>query len=63
LLCSELLYFEDAVCHERVIVSNLIDIMNCLNDDDLKEYIKKEIDKHQKQEKDLISLLEDNSNE
>jgi len=60
---KELLYFEDGISHERILVSNLIDIMNCLNDEDLKEYIKKEITKHQKLEKELINLLEDNTNE
>ena len=60
---KELLYYEDAVCHERVIVANLIDIMNCLNDDNLKEYIKKEITKHQRQEKDLVNLLKESINE
>ena len=60
---KELLYFEDAVCHERVIVSNLINIMNCLNDENLKEYVKKEITNHQKQEKELMKLLGENANE
>ncbi len=60
---KELLYFEDGISHERIIVNNLIDIMNCLNDDNLKDYIKKEITKHQKLEKDLMHLLEDNTNE
>ena len=60
---KELLYYEDAISHERVIVSNLIDIMNCLNDDELKDYAKKEINKHQRMEKELLNLLEDNVNE
>ena len=60
---KELLYFEDAVSHERIIVSNLIDIMNCLNDENLKEYVKKEITNHQKQEKELMKLLGENANE
>ncbi|MBQ9019083.1 MAG: hypothetical protein IJ097_02060 [Bacilli bacterium] len=60
---KELLYVEDAIGHEKVIISNLEDLINCLSDDNIKNYVQKEIKTHKKMENNLMSLLEDNVNE
>lgn len=60
---KELLYVEDAIGHEKVIISNLQDIINCLNEEEIKNYIQKEIKTHTKMQSDLMNLLKENSNE
>lgn len=60
---KELLYVEDAICHERVINQNILDIINILEDEDLIDYMKKELKQHQKHETDLMRLLEDSIND
>ena len=60
---KELLYIEDAIGHEKCILSNLYDINNCLSDEDLKDFIKKEIKMHQKINEDFLKLLKEKANE
>lgn len=60
---KELLYIEDAISHEKVIKANIVDYINCIQDTELIDFMKKELKIHEKQEKDLIKLLESESNE
>ena len=60
---KELLYIEDAISHEKVIKANIVDYINCIQDTELIDFMKKELKAHEKQEKDLIKLLESESNE
>ena len=60
---KELLYVEDAISHEKVIKANIVDYINCIQDTELIDFMKKELKAHEKQGKDLIKLLESESNE
>ena len=60
---KELLYVEDAIGHERCLINNVGNYINCLADDNLREFMQKEKKTHEKLEKELIEILEENSNE
>lgn len=60
---KELLYIEDAIGHEKNIMSICEDIVNNLEDEDLISFMKSEIKSHQKMEKKLKDMLEKKSNE
>lgn len=60
---KELLYLEDATCHEQSIISILEDSIEKLEDDNLKEFIQEELDKHNGIKENLLNLLEENANE
>ena len=60
---KELLYVEDAVSHEDTIILNIQDYINCLEDNNLIDFMKKELKTHEKIKKDLLKLLEDESYE
>ena len=60
---KELLYVEDAIEHEKCIISYLEEMLNCLEDEDLIEFSNKELKIHQNEKKDLIKLLEEKENE
>ncbi len=59
---KELLYVEDAISHEEIIINNIHDYINCLEENDLIDYFQKELRTHEKIKKDLFKLLEDESN-
>jgi len=59
---KELLYVEDAISHEDIIINNIHDYINCLEENDLVDYFQKELRTHEKIKKDLFKLLEDESN-
>ena len=59
---KELLYVEDAISHEEIIINNIHDYINCLKENDLIDYFQKELRTHEKIKKDLFKLLEDESN-
>ena len=59
---KELLYVEDAISHEEIIINNIHDYINCLEENDLVDYFQKELRTHEKIKKDLFKLLEDESN-
>lgn len=59
---KELLYVEDAICHEQIIVKVLEDTINQLEDEDLVAYIVKEKKTHENMEKKLKKLLEEVKN-
>lgn len=60
---KELLYFEDAVMHEDSIIKICSDIVNSLQDENLKSFMQDEISKHEDTKNSLINLLEVSSNE
>ncbi len=59
---KELLYVEDAICHEQIIVKVLEDTINQLEDEDLVAYIVKEKKTHENMGKKLKKLLEEVKN-
>ena len=59
---KELLYVEDAICHELIIVKVLEDTINQLEDEKLIAYVGKEKKIHENMEKKLKKLLEDEKN-
>ena len=60
---KELLYMEDAVSHETIITSICEDIIEKLEDEELKKFFEKEIEKHQDIQAGLKNLLEVKANE
>ena len=60
---KELLYVEDAIGHEKVLIDNIKDYINCLQEEDLIEFMQKELRNHEKIKNDFIKLLESESNE
>ncbi len=60
---KELLYFEDATSHEDIIISICEDMMENIEDEDLKSFIDSEIDKHTSIREKLLSLMEGKVNE
>lgn len=60
---KELLYIEDAIGHEEVLIDNIKDYINCLQEEDLIEFMQKELRNHEKIKNDFIKLLESESNE
>ena len=51
---KELLYVEDAVCHESSIIKILEDTKNKLEDESLKEFIENDITIHQDMKEELM---------
>ena len=60
---KELLYVEDAIGHEKSIISICNEAVNCLEDKNLIKFMKNEIKKHEQTENKLLSMLEAKSNE
>ena len=60
---KELLYIEDAIGHEKTIISVIDSTIEQLEDEDLVTFMKGEKKNHQRIEKDLKSLLEEIKNE
>lgn len=60
---KELLYVEDAISHEKTIISNIQDYIYCLKDEKLINFMQKELKTHEKMQKDLLKLLESEANE
>ena len=60
---KELLYVEDAIGHERVIISSIEEVINSLDDEDLQMFMHQELSYHKKMEEDLLNVLEDLGNE
>ena len=58
---KELLYLEDAVCHEKVIITCINSIINNLKEEELVKYMNKEKETHEKMQKNLMNILEDNN--
>lgn len=60
---KELLYLEDAVCHENILVNICNDIIDRLEDEDLISFMENEVSIHESNKKNLINLLEECANE
>jgi hypothetical protein len=60
---KELLYLEDAICHEHIIINVCNETINQLEDEDLISFIENEISIHETNKNNLMSLLEDCANE
>lgn len=60
---KELLYIEDAIGHECNIITICEDTISRLEDESLISFLESEIKKHKSMKKDLIDMLEVNSNE
>ena len=55
---KELLYVEDAICHEKVIINCINNIIDDLEDEDLIDYMNNELETHEEMNKNLMNLLE-----
>ena len=60
---KELLYVEDAISHEDIIILNIKDYINCLEESDFIDFYQKELKKHEKIKNELFKLLESESYE
>ena len=60
---KELLYVEDAIGHEGVIINVLTETLNYLEDPNLISFMEKELKLHEGFQEKLVSKLEVNSNE
>ena len=60
---KELLYVEDAICHESSIISILTDSINNLENDELKDFLEEKLNEHIAFKVELINMLEEKSNE
>ena len=60
---KELLYVEDAIGHEGVIINVLTETLNYLEDPNLISFMEKELKLHEEFQEKLVSKLEVNSNE
>ena len=55
---KELLYFEDAIGHEKNIEKIIEETINVLEDEELISFMKKELKVHKDLEKKLMNLME-----
>jgi len=60
---KELSYVEDAIGHEKNIISICDETINMLEDEELISFFEKEIKYHEKLKNELMDLLEEKSNE
>ena len=60
---KELLYLEDALKHEINIIGICNEMINLLEDEELASFIEKEVKKHEKMEKELLSKMEGLAND
>ncbi len=60
---KELLYVEDAVCHESSSISILTDSINNIENEDLKDFLEEKLNEHIAFKVELINMLEEKANE
>ena len=60
---KELSYVEDAIGHEQNIIKICNEVVNIMQDETLKAFIQKEVDKHAKIKNYLMHMLEVKANE
>ena len=60
---KELAYVEDAIGHEDIMIKVISESTNYLEDDALITFMGKELKKHVNTKQELMTLLEDKSNE
>ena len=59
---KELLYVEDAIEHEKNMLSYLKEMTTKLKEKELIDFLSKELKAHEKEEKNLLKLLEELQN-
>lgn len=59
---KELLYVEDAIGHEKNIVTICRETIRCLKDKTLQAFLEKEVKKHEQMQQTLLKLLEEKAN-
>ena len=59
---KELLYVEDAIGHEKVIIDVCNDLLTHISDDEISSFINSEIENHEKVKNSLMNMLEEKSN-
>ena len=59
---KELLYVEDAIGHEKVIIDVCNDLLTHMDDDELTSFIQNEIRNHEQVKNNLMNMLEVKSN-
>jgi hypothetical protein len=60
---KELLYLEDAIHHEHILINICNETINQLEDEDLISFIENEISIHEVNKKNLMELMEECANE
>ncbi len=60
---KELLYLEDAISHEEIIISSCNEIVNMLEDQELVSFLEQEIQCHTNMKEKLMSKLEEKAND
>ena len=60
---KELLYFEDAVGHEKNVISIIKESLELLESEDLISFMEEQLEEHKDMEEKLMSLLKENANE
>ena len=60
---KELLYVEDAICHESSIISILTDSINKAENDEIRDFLEEKLNEHIAFKVELINMLEDKTNE
>ena len=60
---KELLYFEDAIEHEKNIIKIFGELSQNLESEELQEFLKNELEIHNNTKEKLINLLEEKANE
>ena len=60
---KELLYFEDAVGHEKNVISIIKESLELLESEDLISFMEEQLEENKKMEEKLMNLLKENANE
>lgn len=60
---KELSYVEDATTHEQTIITDLNEAINLVEDEELKNFLEEQVQKHEQTKQNLINLLEEKGNE
>ena len=60
---KELLYVEDAICHEKNILAYLENMLEQLDDEDIEDIVNEHIQNHQNLKDDLMNVLKEEVHE
>ena len=56
---KELLYIEDDISHEQIIIEVLVETINCLEDESLCTFLKKELKSHRDTKDSIMKFLKE----
>ena len=59
---KELLYVEDAIMHEKIIIDVCNDLLTHIDDNNISDFINNEISNHESLKENLLNMLEGKSN-